>query len=152
MAAYLLREENPQHFDTLSQQWINYRFEDHSTDLQARIPMLEVNDKKEIIKVRFNNRSIATLTLPPNKVTAFYAAYRHYAEILERKELQITFKLTPGELILFDNTRIMHARTAFSDAGTRHLQGAYSDLDGLYSTLSLLKSQLLDSQNAQNQK
>jgi gamma-butyrobetaine dioxygenase len=46
----------------------------------------------------------------------------------------------------------MHARTAFSDAGTRHLQGAYSDLDGLYSTLSLLKSQLLDSQNAQNQK
>jgi gamma-butyrobetaine dioxygenase len=152
MAANLLREENPQHFDTLSQQWINYRFQDADTDLQARVPMLEVNDKKEIIKVRFNNRSIATLTLPPNKVTAFYAAYRHYAEILERKELQITFKLTPGELILFDNTRIMHARTAFSDAGTRHLQGAYSDLDGLYSTLSLLKSQLLDSQNAQNQK
>jgi len=152
MAANLLREENPQHFDTLSQQWINYRFQDADTDLQARVPMLEVNDKKEIIKVRFNNRSIATLTLPPNKVTAFYAAYRHYAEILERKELQITFKLAPGELILFDNTRIMHARTAFSDAGTRHLQGAYSDLDGLYSTLSLLKSQLLDSQNAQNQK
>jgi len=150
MAANLLREESPQHFDMLSQQWISYRFQDASTHLQTRVPMVEVNDKKEIIKVRFNNRSIATLRLPPNKVTAFYAAYRHYAEILERKELQITFKLAPGELMLFDNTRIMHARTAFSDAGTRHLQGAYSDLDGLYSTLSVLKSKLLDSQNAQN--
>jgi gamma-butyrobetaine hydroxylase len=145
MAASLLRKENPQHFDALSQQWINYRFQDADTDLQSRVPMLEVNDKKEIVKVRYNNRSIATLKLPPSKVTAFYAAYRHYAEILERKELQITFKLEPGELMLFDNTRVMHARTAFSNAGTRHLQGAYSDLDSLYSTLSVLKSQSSDS-------
>jgi gamma-butyrobetaine hydroxylase len=145
MAANLLREENQQHFDTLSQQWINYRFQDANTDLQARVPMLEVNDKKEIIKVRYNNRSITALKLPPDKVTAFYAAYRHYAEILERKELQITFKLEPGELMLFDNTRVMHARTAFSNTGSRYLQGAYSDLDSLYSTLSVLKSQQSDS-------
>jgi gamma-butyrobetaine dioxygenase len=145
MAASLLREENPQHFDTLSQQWINYRFQNADIDLQSRVPMLEVDDKKAIVKVRYNNRSIATLKLPPSKVKAFYAAYRHYAEILERKELQINFKLAPGELMLFDNTRVMHARTAFSDAGTRHLQGAYSDLDSLYSTLRALKSKLSDS-------
>lgn len=142
MAASLLREENPQHFDILSQQWINYRFQDADTDLQSRVPMFEVNDKKEIIKVRYNNRSIGTLKLPQSQIREFYAAYRHYAEILERKTLQITFKLAPGELMLFDNTRVMHARTAFSDAGTRHLQGAYSDLDSLYSTLSVLKSKI----------
>ena len=34
--------------------------------------------------------------------------------------------------MLLDNTRIMHARTAFSKKGKRHLQGAYTDLDGLY--------------------
>ncbi len=56
MAANLLREENQQHFDTLSQQWINYRFQDANTDLQARVPMLEVNDKKEIVKLQDNNR------------------------------------------------------------------------------------------------
>lgn len=145
MAATLLRKENPIHFDILSQQWINYRFQDADTDLQSRVPMFEVNDRKEIVKVRYNNRSIGTLKLPPSKVREFYAAYRHYAEILERKELQITFKLNPGELMIFDNTRIMHARTAFSDSGTRHLQGAYSDLDSLYSTLSVLKSKLASS-------
>ena len=41
--------------------------------------------------------------------------------------------------MLFDNTRILHARKAYSKGGTRHLQGAYSDLDGLYSTLSVLQ-------------
>jgi gamma-butyrobetaine dioxygenase len=38
----------------------------------------------------------------------------------------------------FDNTRILHARTAFTAAGERHLQGCYADLDGLESTLEVL--------------
>jgi gamma-butyrobetaine dioxygenase len=33
----------------------------------------------------------------------------------------------------------MHARTKFSKTGKRHLQGAYTDLDGLYSLLNTLE-------------
>jgi len=139
MAASILRDENPQHFETLCQQWINYRFQDANTDLHSRVPMFEVNEKNEIIKVRYNNRSIGSLNIDPDQVTKFYAAYRHYAQIIERESLQVMFKLNPGELMMFDNTRIMHARRAYSKGGVRHLQGAYSDLDGLYSTLSTLK-------------
>jgi gamma-butyrobetaine hydroxylase len=139
MAAKILRDENPRHFDTLCQQWVNYRFQDSDTDLHSRVPMFEVNDKNEIIKVRYNNRSIGTLKLDPARVIYFYAAYRHYAEIIQRETLQIEFKLNPGELMMFDNTRVMHARKAYSKGGVRHLQGAYSDLDGLYSTLNSLK-------------
>jgi len=73
------------------------------------------------------------------KIRPFYAAYCHFGEIIERDSLKIVFKLEPGHLVLFDNTRVMHARTAFSAAGKRHLQGAYADLDGLYSTLNVLK-------------
>lgn len=140
MAAKILREEDSDHFKVLSQNWINFRFCDNMADLQARVPFIEVNDLDEIIKVRFNNRSIDTLKLPPEIIRQFYPAYRHYAEILERKELQTVFKLQPAELMLFDNTRILHARTAYSDGGTRHLQGAYSDLDGLYSSLRKLEA------------
>jgi gamma-butyrobetaine dioxygenase len=138
MAACILREENSAHFNILSGQWINYRFQDDSTDLQSRVPMFEVNDNNEVIKVRYNNRSIATLNLAPDKIMPFYEAYRHYAEILQRKPLQIRFKLEPGELMMFDNTRVMHARDAYSTGGKRHLQGAYCDLDGMYSTLNVL--------------
>jgi gamma-butyrobetaine dioxygenase len=140
MAAKILRDEDSDHFALLSQNWINFRFRDSAADLQARVPFIEVNDLDEVIKVRFNNRSIDTLKLPPTIMQQFYAAYRHYAEILEREEQQIVFKLEPGELILFDNTRVLHARKAYSAGGTRHLQGAYSDLDGLYSSLRMLEA------------
>jgi len=139
MAAKVLREENPEHFQTLSRDWINYRFQDSKTDLQSRVAMFEVNDLDEVIKVRFNNRSIDTLKLEPSRIKPFYAAYRHYAQIIEREDLQIHFKLAAGELMMFDNTRVLHARKAYSDGGVRHLQGAYSDLDGLYSKLSVLQ-------------
>ena len=140
MAANILRDENPGNFNTLSQQWINYRFQDADTDLTSRVAMLEVNDLKQIVKVRYNNRSIATVKMHPPRMEKFYMAYRHFAEILERKALQISFKLDPGELMLFDNTRVLHARNAYSKGGSRYLQGAYSDLDGLYSTLSALQA------------
>ncbi len=139
MAATVLRQENPGHFATLSQTWINFRFRDDGADLQSRVPFIEVNDRNEVIKVRFNNRSIDTIKLAPDQIQQFYSAYRHYAEILERTELQVVFKLRPGELMLFDNTRVLHARKAYSASGSRHLQGAYSDLDGLYSSLRILE-------------
>ena len=140
MAAAVLRRENPEHFRLLTRHWINFRFRDDHADLRSRVPFIEVNDFDEVIKVRFNNRSIDTLRLPPDVLREFYPAYRHYAEILERESLQVVFKLAPGELMLFDNTRILHARKAYSASGTRHLQGAYSDLDGLYSSLNKLES------------
>ena len=130
-AASILREENAQHFALLSQQWINFHFEDKQSDLQARVPFIEVNDLGQVIKIRFNNRSIDTIKLSAELIKPFYDAYRHYAGILEREELQLHFKLLPGELMLFDNTRILHARKPYSAAGTRHLQGAYSRLNKL---------------------
>src|SRR5271169_5001573 len=52
--------------------------------------------------------------------------------------------LMPGDCLVFDNTRVLHARTAFGmTAGSpgRHLQGCYADLDGLASTLAVLRRQ-----------
>jgi gamma-butyrobetaine dioxygenase len=139
-AAAILRQESKEDFDILTSTWINFRFSDDKTDLRSRVPMIELNDNSEIVKVRYNNRSIDTIKLPENKIRPFYKAYRHWSEIIERDDLKITLKLSEGDLMLLDNTRIMHARTAFSKKGKRHLQGAYTDLDGLYSLLNVLES------------
>jgi len=139
-AATILRQESEEDFAILTSSWINFRFSDAKTDLRSRVPMIELNDNNEIVKVRYNNRSIDTINLPANKIRPFYKAYRHWSEIIERDALKIKFRLSEGDLMLFDNTRIMHARTAFSKKGKRHLQGAYTDLDGLYSLLNVLES------------
>ena len=52
--------------------------------------------------------------------------------------MAVRFKLAPGEAFLVDNTRVLHARTGFSGAGSRWLQGCYADRDGLFSTLAAL--------------
>ncbi len=138
-AASILRDESKENFLTLTSSWINYRFTDSKTDLRSRVPIIELNDNNEIIKVRYNNRSIDTIKVPKDKMRSFYKAYRHWSEVIERDELKIQFRLSEGGLMLFDNTRVMHARTKFSKTGKRHLQGAYTDLDGLYSLLNTLE-------------
>jgi gamma-butyrobetaine dioxygenase len=49
----------------------------------------------------------------------------------------VTFTLAPGDCVIFDNTRLLHARTAFASAGARHLQGCYADIDALQSIVEV---------------
>ena len=56
-----------------------------------------------------------------------------------RRDLQLTFRLAPGDCLVLDNTRVLHARTGFAATGGRHLQGCYADLDGVSSALALLR-------------
>lgn len=58
--------------------------------------------------------------------------------------MEVTFRLNPGECFIVDNTRILHARKAYSGTGTRWLQGCYADKDGLLSTLASLETQKLE--------
>ena len=81
------------------------------------------------------------LRRPYAEVIAFYTAYRRWAELLAQPGRQLNLRLAPGDCLVFDNTRVLHARTAFSlnpGSSERHLQGCYADLDGLASTLAVL--------------
>ena len=49
--------------------------------------------------------------------------------------MAVSFKLRPGDAFLVDNTRVLHARTAYLDIGIRWLQGCYADKDALLSTI-----------------
>jgi len=51
--------------------------------------------------------------------------------------------LRPGDLVLFDNLRVLHGRTAFASARhARHLQGCYVTRDSVQSTTALLRREL----------
>ncbi|MGW2251291.1 2-trimethylaminoethylphosphonate dioxygenase [Kitasatospora sp. NPDC001660] len=137
-AAALLREEAPADFAVLTRTLVPFVFRDRRTELRADRPLIDVDALGRIREVRFNNRSISTLRGTPEELTAFYTAYRRFAAITLRPELQLTFRLAPGDCLVFDNTRLLHARTAFQQDGHRHLQGCYADLDSLASTLAVL--------------
>ncbi|WP_331769532.1 TauD/TfdA family dioxygenase (plasmid) [Embleya sp. NBC_00888] len=137
-AAALLRAEHPDAYQALVRTSVPFEFRDTRTRLRAHRPIIGADDTGRIREVRFNNRSMGTLRLSADDLAEFYTAYRAFAEVLARPELMLTRRLEPGDCVVFDNTRVLHARTAFDGAGRRHLQGCYADLDGLASTLGVL--------------
>jgi gamma-butyrobetaine dioxygenase len=82
--------------------------------------------------------------VPYDDLESYYAAYRRFAELVEQPDMRVSFRLSAGDLFIVDNTRVLHARTAFSGSGTRWLQGCYADKDGLLSTLASIETELLE--------
>ena len=139
-AAIRLKEENPDYFNLLSKYCARFEYSGaKGTHLKSRRPMIELSPDGELIAIRFNNRSAAPITDVPYKdMESYYKAYRAFSDIINDPQLTVSFKLNPGECFIVDNTRVLHARTAYSGAGTRWLQGCYVDKDGLLSTISTM--------------
>ncbi|WP_454816110.1 2-trimethylaminoethylphosphonate dioxygenase [Labrys neptuniae] len=142
-AARRLQAGDPKAFDLLSRHAVRFEYVGSSgVCLRSKRPFIELGPDGEMIAIRFNNRSAAAFTdVPYAEMAAFYAAYRRFAEILEDPAMEVSFKLKPGELFIVDNTRVMHARKAFSGSGKRWLQGCYADKDGLLSTLAAIRAE-----------
>ncbi len=139
-AASLLSKEDRKAFEVLTTTLVPFAWSDASNKLRAARPLIGLDPSARIREVRFNNRSMEALRFPGAELAAFYAAYRKFAEILHREEMQVTFRLEPGDCVIFDNVRLLHSRTAFADtgSGTRRLQGCYADMDGLASAVAVL--------------
>jgi gamma-butyrobetaine dioxygenase len=138
-AATALRTADAPTFELLSRTPVPFGYTDNGTDLRASQPLIQLDPRGRVRVVRFNHRSTRPMRLPYPEIAAFYAAYLAWAELLARPERRLDLRLAPGDCLIFDNTRILHARTAFSGSGGRHLQGCYADLDGLASTLAVLR-------------
>jgi gamma-butyrobetaine dioxygenase len=141
-AAAALRREQPDAFDILTRTPVTFRYLDADAELAATNPLIGLDAVGRIKQIRFNNRSMRPVALPPDEITPFYAAYRAFAELLYRDEARLDFRLEPGDCVVFDNTRTLHARTGFTASGQRHLQGCYADLDSAASTLAVLRRTL----------
>ena len=69
-----------------------------------------------------------------------YHSLQRLGEIANSAQFQIRYEFEPGDLVAFDNRRIMHGRESFdSHEGTRQLQGTYLDADEVYSRMRVLR-------------
>src|SRR4029077_5855928 len=95
-----------------------------------------------VTAVHYNSRSIAPLRLAAEECAPFYVAYRHFGELLRQPQFQVSILLAPGDVVVFDNQRILHGRTGFASANyPRHLRGCYLTRDSVYSETALLRRQ-----------
>ncbi|SFT41781.1 TauD/TfdA family dioxygenase [Halomonas saccharevitans] len=141
-AAEALRRQDPEAFRRLSETEIDFRFQDEEHDLVWTAPLLSLDEQGRVNEVRLNNWIRDTLRLPLEEIDAWYDAYRTFWALAQDPRNRLEFSLAPGEMVAFDNRRVMHGRNAFDPStGRRHLQGTYLDLDMCESRLRVLARQ-----------
>ncbi|RBP79048.1 DUF971 domain-containing protein [Marinomonas rhizomae] len=141
-AAEILQKEHPKAFELLSTYKAKFRFASDDAILEHSGCMIETDKQNQIMAVRINNRSCAPINVPFDIMSSFYEAYQLFAAILHSDACKLTTTLESGELIIFDNQRVLHGREVQA-IGARHLQGCYADRDGLKSTAATLVNKVV---------
>ena len=135
-----LRNESPQAFAILTQTPVPFLYRSKDAELYAERPLVQLSCRGEVSAVHYNNRSIAPLRLAAGEAQAFYGAYRRFAALLRDSRFHLQSRLRDADLVVFDNQRILHGRTAFSSGRhPRHLRGCYLTRDSVFSEAALLR-------------
>jgi gamma-butyrobetaine dioxygenase len=135
-----LKAQHPEAYAVLSQVSVPFRFFDETCDIRIRRPVLSLDPSGELTDLRYNAHIADLIDLPSDIATAWYRAYRHLMRLTRAPEYRLTFKMRSGEMVAFDNRRVLHGRTAFDpSSGKRHLHGCYVDRGEFESRLRMLQ-------------
>jgi alpha-ketoglutarate-dependent taurine dioxygenase len=134
-----LRQEDPASFEILARTPVPFAYRSRNAALSAERPLIQLSCLGEIVAVHYNNRSIQPLPFAADAAERYYRAYRRFATLLREPRFMLRFMMRAGDLVVFDNQRILHGRTGFASARyPRHLQGCYLTRDSVFSRASLL--------------
>lgn len=141
--ARILEETAPDAFELLKNQAIPFRFHDENWDIRWSAPTIGCDAENHLQEIRYHAALTAPLDISADRVLPFYKAYRQFSEIIRDPANILNLKLAPGDIMVFDNSRALHGRTAFNPAsGARHLQGCYVDNDAVRSKHRALQNKL----------
>lgn len=166
-AADRLRELRPESFETLTKCPATFVKQRDGACMTYRRPHIVLSAERygmfdgEITAVHWSPPFEGPLCLPLDDVDEYYEAYADFERLLninlnipseKEKELasyadEFTWKrkLRPGEVLIFNNRRMLHGRNGFTVAdgvtpedGRRHLVGCYTNIDDTLNTYRLL--------------
>jgi len=138
-----LRGTDSDAFGLLAQTPIPFRFHDEQWDVRWPSPTFSLDDMGDMREIRFHAALTAPLNIAASKMLPFYRAYRALTKLVRKPENILRLKLQPGDMLVFNNRRALHGRTAFDpDSGPRHLQGCYVDNDDIMSKRRVLRRRL----------
>ena len=125
-----LKAEDPEGYQLLSDIPVRYRHVDKDIELIERRTMIESDPSGIVTGIAYSPRLDYLPLLENDKLVIFHRARKRLGQLLSSPEFEWRFRLEPGQLQMFHNTRVLHGRTGFdASEGLRHLQGAYIDLD-----------------------
>ncbi len=134
--AEVFRAQDAEAFELLSTRPARFHRvlkEGRAFDISA--PIISRDRVGAVTGLRILDRGMAPADLPPEEVEPFYDALRSFLALLYGGEGRITVKLEAGEMLVFNNQRLLHGRTAFDASSRRHVRSCHVDLDEFHSRL-----------------
>ncbi|KAF2500288.1 Trimethyllysine dioxygenase [Lophium mytilinum] len=140
-AAADLKAQDPQAYELLSRVNVHAHASGNdgiSIQPYRGFPVL-LHDERDgrLLQVRWNSSDRAGVELPLEVVGGWYEAAAKWHALISAPEYEYWCQLTPGRVVVFDNWRVMHGRSAFT--GKRRICGGYVNRDDFISKFKVLK-------------
>lgn len=142
-AAKMLQLQYHNDFDVLTQ--VSATFQkihadrDRPVHMKYQRPHISVDPNGQIVGVFWSPAFEGPLQVEDRFVEPYYKAYNRFASLICSSPTRIKFRLVPGDLIGFNNRRLLHGRGEIHlNGGERHLQGCYINIDEFKSRLEVL--------------
>lgn len=100
---------------------ITYLKEHHDTFRKYHRPLFDVDYDNNLVAVNFSPMFEGPLDVAVEDVRPFYAAYTKWHAMVKDNKYHIEHKLEPGDIITFNNRRVLHGRTSFGAHESRLL-------------------------------
>ena len=137
-----LRSEHPDDYDALTTlKWIFFN-RGPNIDHRWSGPFIDLGVDGAPLTLRAFYPVRAFPDMAPADRPRAYAAMTRFSQMAASDRFQIDYPFQPGDLIGFDNRRILHGRDSFESGGRRHLRGIYIDQDEVRSTARVISRRL----------
>jgi len=134
-----LKNKDSEAHDILATTPLPMRFFDRETDIRGHYPVIGLNQDGSFRELRYNAHIADVPDLPCGQMQKFYLAYRKLMALTRDPTFVLETKLSAGEMVVFDNRRVMHGRAEFDPStGYRHLRGCYVDRGEMFSRIRVL--------------
>ena len=130
----------PAEYELLTQVPIPHRRFIKSVGLRAEAPMIKLDYFGNICEFRLNERTMGPIDLPSDLIAPVYNALEKMFKLSYDSKYHMHYLLKDGEALVFDNARVLHARTAFS--GNRHVRLTHVGSDEFYSRWRQLRHEI----------
>jgi len=136
-----MRVEHPETFRFFADNALKwYSIEDgiHVTSWAKVITFQPDGNENVITQFRYNNYDLAPIDyLTPEQIPKYYEHTKILNSYLRSPKYIAYYRLNVGEMVIIDNHRVCHGRTAFT--GDRNLVGCYIGCDDWKSKYNVLK-------------
>lgn len=165
-AAQEFRRIAPEYFDTLTKCPATFVKQREGADMIYRRPHFVLDDAEDIVSVNWSPPFEGPLSVSSGWVDKYYRAYAAFLRMLDNslpkdyggdddlhtklytklREYAQKYtwerRLEPGEILVFNNLRMLHGRRGFTftgESGGRHLLGCYTNIDDTLNRYRVLR-------------